>query len=125
MWGSEFTTKAATLQGVSEDLYTRLNVKLLVLTDCAAVVQPFPPRTAEYNLEKPSEKSCAPAAKIIAWSWLRTQEHLNLELVSIFGLAARYRRAAVDSSHNDAHPNSSTLHKRADRPHTGFVDSLS
>jgi hypothetical protein len=35
---------------------------------------------------------------------------LNPEVASIFGAAARYRRAAVGSSHDDAHPDSSTLH---------------
>jgi hypothetical protein len=33
VWGSEFTTKAATLQGDSADLAARLNVKIRELTD--------------------------------------------------------------------------------------------
>jgi hypothetical protein len=41
--------------------------------------------------------------------WLCTQERLNPEVASIFGAAARYRRATVGSSHDDAHPDSLTL----------------
>jgi hypothetical protein len=42
----------------------------------------------------------------------------------IFGAAERYRRATVFSSHHDAHPDNSTMHTGAVRPHTGFVESL-
>ena len=52
--------------------------------------------------------------------WLCTQERWNPE-VAIIGAAARYRRATVGSSHDGAHPDNSTLHTGAVRPHTGFV----
>jgi hypothetical protein len=35
---------------------------------------------------------------------------LNPEVVNIFGLAARYCRDTVDSSHDDAQPDNSSLH---------------
>jgi hypothetical protein len=54
--------------------------------------------------------------------WMCT--HWNPEVAIIFGAAARYRRATVDSSHDDAHPDNATLHTGAVRPHTGFVGSL-
>lgn len=56
--------------------------------------------------------------------WLCIQERWNPEVVIIFGTAARYRRATVGSSHDDAHPDNSTLHTGAVRPHLGFVESL-
>ena len=40
---------------------------------------------------------------------LRTQERWNPEVAIIFGAVARYRRAKVCSSHDDAHPDNSTL----------------
>jgi hypothetical protein len=42
--------------------------------------------------------------------WLRTQEHWNPEVAIIFGVTACYHRATVGSSHDDAHPDNSTLH---------------
>ena len=42
--------------------------------------------------------------------WLRTQERWNPEVAIILDAAARYRRAKVGSSHDDAHPDNSTLH---------------
>jgi hypothetical protein len=56
--------------------------------------------------------------------WMRTQERWNPEVAIIFGAAARYRRATVGSSHDDAHPDNSTVHIGAVRPHTGFVESF-
>jgi hypothetical protein len=56
--------------------------------------------------------------------WICTQERWNPEDATIFSAAARYRRAIVGSSHDDAHPDNSTLHTGAVRPHTGFVGSL-
>jgi hypothetical protein len=56
--------------------------------------------------------------------WMCTQKHWNLEVAIIFGAAARYRRTTDGSSHDDAHPDNSTLHTGAVRPHTGFVGSL-
>jgi hypothetical protein len=56
--------------------------------------------------------------------WLCTQERLSPEVAIIFGAGARYRRATVGSSHDDAHPYNSTLHTGAVRPHTGFVGGL-
>jgi hypothetical protein len=56
--------------------------------------------------------------------WLCTQERWNPEVAIISGAAARYHRATVGSSHDDAHPDNSTLHTGAVRPHTGFVESL-
>jgi hypothetical protein len=43
-------------------------------------------------------------------SWLCTQESWNPELVNIFGAAACYCLATVGSSHDDAHPDISTLY---------------
>jgi hypothetical protein len=43
-------------------------------------------------------------------SWLCTQERWNPEVANIFCAAARYRQAAVYSSHDDAHPDNSALH---------------
>jgi hypothetical protein len=56
--------------------------------------------------------------------WMCTQERWNTEVAIICGAAARYRRATACSSHDDAHPDKSTLHTGAIRPHTGFVRSL-
>jgi hypothetical protein len=56
--------------------------------------------------------------------WLCTQERRKSEVVIIFGTEARYRRATVDSSHDDAHPDNSTLHMGTVCPHTGFVESF-
>jgi hypothetical protein len=56
--------------------------------------------------------------------WLCTQERWNLEVTIIFGAAARYRQATAGSSHDDAHPDNSALHRGAVRPNTGFVGSL-
>jgi hypothetical protein len=56
--------------------------------------------------------------------WVCTQEQWNPETAIIFGVAARYRRATVVSSHDDVHPDNSTLHTGAVRPHTSFVGSL-
>jgi hypothetical protein len=53
-----------------------------------------------------------------------TQRRFNPEVAIIFGAAAPYRRDTVGSSHDDAHPDNSTLHTGAIRPHTGFVESL-
>jgi hypothetical protein len=41
---------------------------------------------------------------------LCTQERWNPELSDLFGAAARYRRATVGSSHDDAQPDNSALH---------------
>jgi hypothetical protein len=56
--------------------------------------------------------------------WICTQEHCNPEGAIIFGAAARYCRATVGSSYDDAHPKNSTLYNGAIRPHTGFAGSL-
>jgi hypothetical protein len=56
--------------------------------------------------------------------WMFTQERWNPEVAIKFGAAARYRRATVGSSHDDAHPDDPTLHPGAVRPHTVFVESL-
>jgi hypothetical protein len=61
---------------------------------------------------------------IFCVEWLCTQERWNPEVVIIFGAAARYRRATVDSSHDDARPDNPALHTGAIRPRTGFVESL-
>ena len=53
--------------------------------------------------------------------WMCTQERWNPEVAIIFGAAARYRRATVGSSHDDAHLDTSALHTGAVCPHTGFV----
>jgi hypothetical protein len=55
---------------------------------------------------------------------LCTQERWNPEVAIISGAAARYRRATVGRSNDDARPDNSTLHAGAVRPHTGFVGSL-
>jgi hypothetical protein len=55
---------------------------------------------------------------------LCTQGRWNPEVAIIYGAAARYRQATVGSSHDDAHPDNSTLHTGAVRPHTGFVENL-
>jgi len=59
LWGSEVNTKAALLQGDSADLAARLKRNLLGLVagDCLFS------GTAEYDLEEPSGKKCASAAK--------------------------------------------------------------
>jgi hypothetical protein len=57
------------------------------------------------------------------FEWLCTKERWNLEVAIMFGTAARYRRAAVRRSYDDAHPDNPTLHKGV-RPHPGFVVSL-
>jgi hypothetical protein len=55
-------------------------------------------------------ESCASAAKKTLRSWLCAQERWNPEIANILGAAARYRYAAVGSSHYDANPDNSTLH---------------
>jgi hypothetical protein len=49
--------------------------------------------------------------------WMCAKERLNPEVASIFGAAARYRRATVGSSHDDAHPDNSSLHTGGSPPH--------
>jgi hypothetical protein len=56
--------------------------------------------------------------------WLCTQQRSNPEVAIIFGTAARYRRATIGSSFDDAHPDDSTLHMGMVHPDTGFVESL-
>jgi hypothetical protein len=56
--------------------------------------------------------------------WLHTQERLNPEDATILRTAARYRRATVGSSHDDAHPDNLALHTGAVRSHTGFVENF-
>ena len=53
-----------------------------------------------------------------------TQKRWNPEVAIIFCSAARYRRATVGSSHDDAHPDNSALHTGAVCPQTGFVESF-
>jgi hypothetical protein len=48
--------------------------------------------------------------------WLCTQQYSNTEVAIIFGAPARYRRATVGSSHDDAHPDNSKLHTGLVRP---------
>jgi hypothetical protein len=43
-------------------------------------------------------------------AWLCAQQRWNPEVVIIFGAAARYLRATLGSSHDDAHPGNSALH---------------
>jgi hypothetical protein len=52
------------------------------------------------------------------------QRRWNLEVTIIFGTVARYFRATVGSSYDDAHPDYSALHTGAVRPHSGFVESI-
>jgi hypothetical protein len=54
---------------------------------------------------------------ILCVEWLCTQERWNPIVIIIFGAAARYRRATAGSSHDDVHPDKSTLHKRWFPPH--------
>jgi hypothetical protein len=56
---------------------------------------------------------------------LCTRGRWNPKVTTIFGAAARYRRAIVFSSHDDAHPDNSELLTGAVRPHTGFWRSSS
>jgi hypothetical protein len=59
--------------------------------------------------------------------WLCTQGRFFTEVTEvaiILFAAIRYRRATVGSSHDDMHPDNSTLPTLAVRPHTGFVGSL-
>jgi hypothetical protein len=72
----------------------------------------LPSGIAAYNLEEPSGiKFCVGGILKNVESWLCTQVRWSPEVVNIFGAAARYRRAAAGSSHDDAHPDNSTLHK--------------
>jgi hypothetical protein len=41
--------------------------------------------------------------------WLCTQERLHPEVAIIFGTAARYRRAKIESTRDDARPDNSTI----------------
>jgi hypothetical protein len=56
--------------------------------------------------------------------WLCTQERWNPEVAIIFGTAARYRRATVGRSHNDAYPENLKLHTGAVCPDLGFADNF-
>jgi hypothetical protein len=53
---------------------------------------------------------------ILCVEWLCTQERWNPKVAIIVGVAARYRRATVGSSHDDTHSDNSTLHAEAVRP---------
>ena len=61
---------------------------------------------------------------ILCVEWLCTQERLNPEVVILVGAAARYRRAVVGSSHDNAIPDNLALHTGAVCPQTGFVASF-
>ena len=56
------------------------------------------------------------AMPIFLAEWLGTQKRWNPKVAIKFGVAARYRRAAVGSSHDDAHSDSPTLHTGTVRP---------
>jgi len=58
--------------------------------------------------------SFPPSSGYTAMSILCVEKRWKLEVVIIFGAAARYRRATAGSSHDDAHPDNF-------RPNTGFV----
>jgi hypothetical protein len=61
---------------------------------------------------------------IFRGEWMCTQECWNPEVAIMFGTAARYRRAAVGSSHDDARPDNLTFHAGADIKktlHSGYV----
>jgi hypothetical protein len=69
--------------------------------------------------------------RIVLWrsarsmvKWLSTHERRNPEIIIKLDAAARYRRATVRSSLDDAHPGDSTLHTGAVRPHYGFVGKM-
>jgi len=58
------------------------------------------------------------------FEWLCTQERWNQEVVIIFGMAARYRRATAGGSHKNRHPENFTLHTGAVCSHSGFKGNL-
>ena len=95
VWGSEFTTRAATLQRDSADFAARLNVKFWICLRACAVVELSP-------LEKLSEKQLCVGGYFFVRSWLCTQERWNPQVANIFGGAARYSRATAGSSPDDA-----------------------
>jgi hypothetical protein len=74
------------------------------------VRKPLPSGTAEYDLEQQSEKVVRRRFKTNVRSWLCAQERWHPEVVNMFGATARYRRAAVCSSHDDARPDISALY---------------
>jgi hypothetical protein len=54
---------------------------------------------------------CLGGKKKIARFWLYNHGRWKPEVVNMFGAAASYRRATAGRSHDDAHPDNSTLHK--------------
>jgi hypothetical protein len=72
-------------------------------------VQPSPLEQLSKISKSHLEKSCASAALKKVRSWLCNQERWYPELVNTFGASARYRRATVGSSYDDAHLDNSTL----------------
>jgi len=63
VWGSKFTTKAATLHGDSADFAARSKVKFWICVVVAGGGAALLSRTADYNLEEPSKACFASAAK--------------------------------------------------------------
>jgi hypothetical protein len=61
-------------------------------------------------MSKSNRKKMCVGGFFFVRSWLCAQERWILELIKIFGAAARYRRATVGSSRNDTHPDYSMLH---------------
>jgi hypothetical protein len=98
----------------------------------------FFPRTGRADFMRPCASfpppSCSTAMSILYVArWrsacrmtkrLCTQERWNSKVAIICGTVALYRLASVGSSHDDAHPDNSTLHMGAVRPHSGFVENL-
>jgi hypothetical protein len=90
--------------------------------DCRRPCASFPPSSGSTAMSVLCVARWRSARGMI--EWICTQELWNPGVAIIFGAAARYRRATVGSSHDDAHPDNSTLHTGAVRSHTGFVESL-
>jgi hypothetical protein len=90
--------------------------------DCMRLCASFPPSSGYTDMSILCVMQWRSARVVI--EWLCTQERWNPQVAITFGTAARYRRATFGSSHDDAHPDNSTLYTRAVRPHSGFVENL-
>jgi hypothetical protein len=55
--------------------------------------------------------------------WLCAKEFWNSKGAIVVGTAARNRRATAGSSHDNVHPDNSTLHTETVRPNTSFLES--
>jgi hypothetical protein len=108
-------SKAEKSPGVQSDVLVCLRVLARTgKSDCRRPCASFLPSSASTAITILCVARWQSARGMI--EWLRTHERWRPDVVIIFGAAAYYRRATVGSSHDDEHPDNSTLHPGAVRP---------